>query len=152
MAEIREGRAAPRPWWIRFGIPLAGVAVVVVVLIGAVLSLFAPGAVNPPGPGVAENVVRSDEAAVLAEMERRLSQEPAATFWDMDGLFGAEDSGDVATDDLLASLSDTDWFNALAGAWDDEDDVDALIRTLDANEIRTLVELIRVYEKEGRVL
>jgi anti-sigma factor RsiW len=65
----------------------------------------------------------------------------------------AAPSGDeVSADDLIAGLSDTEWFVTLASAWEDDDELDAVIQSLNADETVVFERLLHEYAEESRTI
>ena len=81
---------------------------------------------------------RPDTAMRVAETEPYYAPEGTGTFGD-----------EVSTEDLVAGLADTEWFVTLAAAWEDDDDLDAVIQSLNSDETVTFEKLLREYAEEN---
>jgi hypothetical protein len=152
MAEVAERRTARNTRWLRLGLRAAMAGITVLIVLG--VAMFSRGS-RPPGGPVASPVPAAavpDEAALAAEMEQRISEDPDAEALAMEAVGGFEEGEGVSSEDLLAELSDTGWLSAFSGVWEEEDDLDTLIGSLSQDELGTLKELIRKYEQEGPVI
>ncbi len=69
----------------------------------------------------------------------------------------SEDTGgqgsfdDASVDEMIAGLSETEWFGTLAADWEAEDDLDAMLSSMGEDEEADFRDLLREYAEEGRV-
>ncbi len=141
VARVSEQRAESRPWWARYGLPLAAMACLAVV-VGAVA--FLNTAKPAAAPRTAQAPVRADSDETLARLDG------AAAMEDL-GIAGQDEDESVSTEDLLAALSDHEWFDSFASAWGEDEDLDTLIDSLNPEETQTFKELIQQYGMEDAV-
>jgi hypothetical protein len=57
----------------------------------------------------------------------------------------------ASTDEMIAGLSETEWFGTLAADWEAEDDLDAVLNSMGEDEEADFRDLLREYAEEGRV-
>ncbi len=55
---------------------------------------------------------------------------------------------DVSPEDMIAELATTDWFLVLAASWDDNDDLDAMLESMDSDEAEAFATLAREYSEK----
>lgn len=66
---------------------------------------------------------------------------------------GALVSGDdVSADELIAGLSDAEWFATLASVWEDDDELDTVIQSLNPDETLEFEKLLHAYAEENRTI
>jgi len=152
MARVGETSFAPAypPVWQRAA-ALAVAAGVVAVLAG--LALYRPYWAAPsrdPVGTVADNLAVLDEDALVAEIEQRLAQGADIDAWT--ATYFADVSEDLSADDMIAGLSETEWFGTFVDTWETEADLDTLILALDQAETETFKELLRQYAQEDQTI
>lgn len=59
---------------------------------------------------------------------------------------------DATTEEWVAGMADTPWFDALAEEWEADEDLDLLVQSLDAQELETFKQLLREYERKGATI
>jgi hypothetical protein len=142
-SELHDG---PRPWWAWAGLrPAAACGLAAAILIGFFLYQSA-GPANPPVSSQAALRKPEPEPAVETQIEPE-DLEVAEVSDDPTGL---EYGDEVSTDDMIAGLLEIEWFVVLASAWNDDDDLDAMLESMDKDETETFEDLLREYAKEGQ--
>lgn len=143
-SELRDG---PRPWWAWAGPRLAAACgLAVVILIGFFLYQGA-GPANPPVSSQMALGKPEPEPTVETGTEREDLEVAEVS----DGPTGLEYGDEVSTDDMISGLSETEWFVVMASAWDDDDDLDAMLESMDKDEAETFEDLLREYAREGQI-
>jgi len=142
VACVAEQRETARPGghgsWTRFALPLATMAALALV-VGVVLYMNVMTA--PMLPKTAQAPAITDKDALIAKM---------AAINTVEGIDvpGAEDDEAVPAEDLLAALSDHEWFDSFAGTWDEDEDLDTLIDSLNDAERQMFTDLVHEYAQE----
>ncbi len=143
-SEFRDG---PRPWWTWAGPRLAvACGLATAILIGFFLYQGAEPA-NPPVSS--QTALRKPEPEPA--VETRVTPEDLEVAEVSDDLTGLEYGDEVSADDMIIGLSETEWFVVLASAWDDDDDLDAMLESMDKDEAETFEDLLREYAREGQM-
>jgi hypothetical protein len=141
VARVAGLHETARPWWTRFVLPMASmVALALVVGIAYYMNMITAR----PSPDMAQLPPAGGADTGTAEVA-----------W-VDMLQGsdaldADEDDTVPAEDLLAALSEHAWFDSFAGAWDEEEDLDALIDSLDEEETQTFKDLVREYGMEDAI-
>lgn len=141
---IEEKQLRTRPWFLGYPVgALAAAALVVALSTTAYL-----GIPRTPTPDVATTLVPQDDQLYLAELEAKVADGEALSFFVVDEV-GEEYSTELASgDEILVALAGANWFEAFADAWDSEPiDVDTALAQLDAQEIENFRILLGEYAR-----
>lgn len=152
MAAVRETAPPPRPIWNWQWSAALGLAVVAVLAASAVMLMREP----LPPPRMAKQapsaVIPSDAETkrMMADIANRIAggEDPGIPG---DGLPLWNDGQESAVSgrDELTALAQTEWFGALAGEVEADEDVDTLLSSLSPEQARVFERLLDAYAREG---
>lgn len=141
--------------------PLLGWRLPVGASLAAAAALFAFVAINGIDEGVPSSVriavskpaasvvssIASEEAALVAELERRLADSPDSEILRSDGLYEAPDPVVTLPDDLLLALAPTDWVGTLGGL-ESSRNYEVAVASLNDSEKDIFVQMLEEYARE----
>jgi len=147
MANAGAARGRQRSGFGLAGLRLALAAGLAVLALVAAVLYTARGPMRTPAP--AESALRQTGDTGLAQgLAKVQATETGETFEDTGGQ-GSFDGASV--DEMIAGLSETEWFGTLAADWEAEDDLDAMLNSMGEDEEADFRNLLREYAEKGRV-
>jgi len=143
-SELRDG---PRLWWAWAGPRLAAACGLAAAVL---LGFFLYQGAGPANPAVSsQTALRKSEPEPT--VETRVASDDLEVAEVSDDPTGLEYGDEFSTDDMITGLAETEWFVVLASAWDDDDDLDAMLESMDKDEAETFEDLLREYAREGQM-
>lgn len=150
VARVRETAAPTRRWrvWAPVG-ALCALALVAGIWVGLPQ---APEEGIPPVTALPDLPDGEAEQALLGAFERRDAVPETADALAFSTSPEPDPALDATTEEWVAGMADTLWFDALAEEWEADEDLDMLVQSLDARELETFKELLREYERKGATI
>lgn len=140
-------RAEQPPRWRWAGVRLAIAGCLAALVLVAAALYVARGLSSAPAP--AKMALEKTGPALIAEGPSELHvAEPEEVSEDFESLGNADDA---SVDEMITGLSQTEWFGALAAAWEADVDLDVLLGSMDEDEAADFRNLLRDYIEEGQV-
>ena len=147
MADVGTARGRQRSWFAFAGARFAFAGCVAVLVLAAAALYTAHGPMRTRAP--AEPALRQTGAPGLAQ---GLAEVQVAETWGASEDTGGQGSFDGASvDEMIAGLSETEWFGTLAADWEAEDDLEAVLNSMGEDEEADFRDLLREYAEEGRM-
>jgi len=147
MANVGTARGRQRSWFAFAGARFAFAGSVAVLVLAAAALYTARGPMRTPAPD--EPALRPTGVTGLAQ---GLAEVQATETGEASEDTGGQGSFDGAsTDEMIAGLSETEWFGTLAADWEAEEDLDAVLNSMGEDEEADFRDLLREYAEEERV-
>jgi hypothetical protein len=147
MANAGAARGRQRSWLGLAGARLAVAGSLAVLALVAAVLYTARGPMRTPAP--AESALRQTGVTGLAQGLAEVQATETGEAFEDPGSQGNFDG--ASTDEMIAGLSETEWFGTLAADWEAEDDLDAVLNSMGEDEEADFRDLLREYAEEGRV-
>jgi hypothetical protein len=147
MANVGTARGRQRSWFASAGARLAFAGSVSVLVLAAAALYTARGPMGTPAPD--EPALRQTGATGPAQGLAEVQATETGEAFEDPGSQGNFDG--ASTDEMIAGLSETEWFGTLAADWEAEDDLDAVLNSMGEDEEADFRDLLREYAEEGRV-
>jgi len=127
----------------RFGISLAAAVAAMALLVIAGWSVYRSMAPPLTTRGYLAALAVGNQTALLETLGQVLDGNQGGAVWEAVEPFSGWSAADEPTgDEWLEVLANDEWFAAMAETLDEDADVDALLATLEENEVWTLKELL----------
>ena len=147
MANVGTARGRQRSWFAFAGARFAFAGSVAVLALAAAVLYTARGPMRTPAPD--EPALRQTGATGPAQGLAEVQVAETGGAFEDPGSQGNFDG--ASTDEMIAGLSETEWFGTLAADWEAEDDLDAVLNSMGEDEEADFRDLLREYAEEGRV-